>query len=116
MNSPEDRFGNESRDCTVIAVSHCLGISYKEAHDKLAGLGRSPNMGFPFRIEYVNTLGIVVRTDIRPRTFKEVYPLLKQGRFIVRIKGHVFAVVDGVIYDSEPSTSRKKVYAVYEKR
>lgn len=107
--------GNEGErmDCTVHALAAATGIAYAQVHAALAAKGRKNGQPFPmpraweggyfenFRVQTIAfdeyTLGRFLRTEG------------KSGRYIVRMMypkrmvGHVFAVVDGVAYDTAPT-------------
>ena len=103
----------EPKDCTVIATQMCLGLSYKEAHEKMAKIGRKPNRGYRYRIA-APILGLEVRTDLVNMTVGTALKSLQSGRFVIRVKRHVFAVVDGRMFDTVFTNTRKRVMAVYE--
>jgi hypothetical protein len=83
-------------------VATVFGIPYAEAHARLAKLGRKPRAGFRFRYREVQNLGLELRPEFSCQHLKTVLPEMASGRFIVRVAGHVFAVVDGVVVDLTP--------------
>ena len=113
-------FSQESKDCTVRALSICCAVSYEEAHAALASEGR--------RTARPCTTSVLLRAVNKfkhaepltvPRELKNIYlpdgfyvqrwlgcniktfvQNLGPGRYLISIKKHVFAVIDGVIYDS----------------
>jgi hypothetical protein len=112
MNS--DRLAlNEHNDCTVVAVMHCLGLTYPEAHARLAAVGRKPRKGVVFR-NVAQKLGLEPRPEFSHRAYKSILPELAQGRFIVRHAHHVFAIIDGQPKDwraPKPGLRVKMVYS-----
>ncbi|HET9280350.1 MAG TPA: hypothetical protein VFR24_00110 [Candidatus Angelobacter sp.] len=124
-NSPK----NEKRDCTVRALSLAASIPYEQAHDTMAMLGRKPGKGFVFE-EFVNymrtsnasinglSLRRVYSSGVWYPTFGELVNACKRGeisgRWIIRVSGHVFAVVDNKIMDSFADVPRRRIKAIYK--
>ena len=107
-------FDKERSDCSVRATAAAMGITYAEAHAKLAALGRKPRAGFVFRGKRVEPLGFVLRGDLTAPTFAKTLPNLAKGRFVVRVRRHVFAVVDSKVFDHAAPGAGKRVEMVYE--
>ena len=127
-----DRFATESKDCTVRALSNCLGVSYKAAHAIMAKhAGRKPNSG-PQWNRYSDTMlslgfkGVAYGSGATAKylqsskgfkskkgiTIAKLLPLLPE-RAVVGIRGHVFAVVNGQILDSGPMNGSRRVDVVF---
>ena len=129
-------FANEDRDCTVRATAIAAQISYKEAHALLALHGRKNRRGIlysvflnrlkahggqigSYRVESVKmpdcwltriwTFGLPTKSVSLARFLKD-FP---KGRFVVRTRGHVFAVIDGQQYDTAPNGPRCKITGIY---
>ena len=114
-----DAYSNERQDCTVHATSIAAQIPYYQAHDLLARFGRSPRhciryLSFvrdmrervgAYRIEIVHMPETVTLAK-----FLRDFP---KGRFVVRKSGHVFAVIDGIQYDSFPNGPRVRITHIY---
>jgi len=101
-----DEFNYERNDCTVRAYSNAAHISYQDAHNELASLGRKVGKGFRFSIlAELKGWKVVPRPHMTAETF--VRSIALYGNWIVRIKGHVFAVVNGEIQDIYPAASLK---------
>ena len=97
-------FTHEKNDCTVRAVSFAYGIPYNEAHAKLKSYGRKDGKGFTFisfiesEKKYINSEHSSYNYKIGTlRKFLQEHPT---GTFILIKRGHAFAVIDGVVYDS----------------
>jgi hypothetical protein len=105
----------ETRDCTVRALALALDIPYDIAHAGLAKLGRKPRHGFLFRMPNLGEFSKVLEEcpEYSCRTVRKVLPELMQGRFIVRVRGHVFAVVGGTALDVSPTKPGRRVCMVY---
>lgn len=104
----------ERADCTVRATATVLGIPYAEAHAKLKALGRKNRRGFNlFSPQCQKALGLKMRHP-GGVTVGAMLPELQQGRFIVYVSHHVFAVVDGKVFDHSVPNERKRIVSVYE--
>jgi hypothetical protein len=105
---------SERLDCTVRASSIALGVSYQEAHDRLERLGRKPKR----RVDWAKVapaLGFESLPEFSCMRLSRVMAALPEtGRFIVRVPRHVFAVVDGVIHDTQENSASKIVRMVYQ--
>ncbi len=122
-------FADENNDCTVRALAKAGNMGYAEAHKIMAEEERKPghpasvfngivNANEKNLLNYkhvelakhervyngapgyvgINNRPILVHRLVGPniKQFVERYP---RGRYILRIKKHVFAVIDGVMYD-----------------
>lgn len=108
-------YESEKNDCSVVALSHALDITYEEAYKMLDGAGRRKNKGW-YTIEFFQYCGFngwkhettKFARGKRPTEmeFAESHP---KGRFLVYTEGHLIAVVDGVIHDNRPHPARAKV-------
>lgn len=112
-------------DCTVRALACATGLSYEVAYIIAEDAGRQPGCSYPW--------AQVVRewvfqgfghyewdTDTRDTTVAAFIRQHPQGRFVIRTQfhgakiGHVFAVVDGVVYDNYKTSLRRKVRSFYQ--
>lgn len=105
----------ERRDCTVRATAAVLDITYPEAHSRLESIGRKRGKGFPFK-EAAPKLGLETCPELSCRRLGEILPEMHEGRFVVRIARHVFAVINGVIHDTVPPAPHKLVKMVYRSK
>lgn len=96
----------EKKDCTVRSFATARGVSYLEAHKALASLGRRPGKGFKFSLVAFKRPDLFTRTQLPKGSRKRVRTLLRttlsKGRYVLRIRGHVFAAVNGVAHDITP--------------
>ncbi len=118
----------ENRDCAVIAVSIAARVDYKTAHEALALYGRRPRMGTRFdsmTLPALEYLGLEVRkvADVKQPngsayTPKTISNKLKKGHYLCRVRGHVFAVVNGVVCDWSEQTKKRvnQIYRITKKR
>jgi hypothetical protein len=105
----------EACDCTVRAVAESARVPYAKAHALLAELGRKPRRGFSFREPKIKALGYEMLPEfscMSLRTLANTLPAT--GAFVVRIRHHVFAVVDGVWKDDFLRPARTQVRMVYK--
>ncbi len=111
-----DSIGKERDDCTVRALALCLDIPYMDAYVKMALLGRKKNKGFPFRLPNLGSLAkkFEIRPDLSCRMLGKALPEMQSGRFIVRIRRHVFAVINGEILDRVPLKTTERIKMVYQ--
>lgn len=102
-----DRMG-EHKDCAVIAVALTCKVSYEKAHAALKACGRRDRSGTPFNVTEaaVRKLGYKINRYKRMRqaggsryTPKTIGGRLRKGRYLCRVRGHIFAVVDGQVMD-----------------
>jgi len=94
------RSPKEKNDCTVRAVAKCFDLDYEIAHKKLAVLGRKNREGVNFAGKIAPNLPLELCAEFVGRKIRECLPDMKKGRYIVRVAWHVFAVVDGVVFDT----------------
>lgn len=106
--------GGERRDCTVRALAAALNITYTDAHEKMASVGRKPKKGFDFRQGLIGHFGLECRPEFHGLKVREVLPQIQSGRFIVKVPRHVFAVVDGAAHDNFAPRPEQRVRMVYE--
>jgi hypothetical protein len=108
-------FTNEYNDCTVRAISIAYQIPYAQAHAKLKDWGRKdgkPCMGFAW---FMNDRMASTEKGVRPLRHRSLGTLQNfcknhpTGRYVIRIKGHALAIVDGVINDSWKPAPRKQI-------
>ena len=115
-----DAYSNERQDCTVHATSIAAQIPYYQAHDLLARFGRSPQhciryLSFVRDLQQERVGAYRIERVHMPETvtlakFLRDFP---KGRFVVRKSGHVFAVIDGIQYDSFPNGLRVRITHIY---
>lgn len=99
--SPDNR-----NDCSVIALAYAFDIPYQKAYDLCKKAGRIHNKGFDlsdvlkvgWRKKSRQFLGRRVGYHKRPRMtvgrFQKRHP---EGIYIIRVGGHIFTMIDGVM-------------------
>lgn len=98
---------DEKRDCCVRAYAAVKGISYKQAHCDLWLAGRKMRRGFRCQAFYTKEFGNPLP---RPQMVVENYVkfIAHTGKWIIEIRGHVFAVIDGTIIDLYPQANHNR--------
>ena len=102
----KDSYG-EDNDCTVVALSIAAGIPYNVAHDILRAAGRERCRGFRLvgwlRCQYRDGRSVcgykVTPVNAGRKTLAQVRRDFPKGRFILRKRGHVFAMIDNEVMD-----------------
>lgn len=99
---------NEKLDCIVRALALAIPMSYDEAHATAKRYGRKDRHRFYDMGKHMSNL-----TGGRPCSrsgsvgkFAQLHPF---GRFIIRVSGHAFALIDGVAYDAREVNEQKHV-------
>jgi hypothetical protein len=129
--------GEGSRDCTVVAISICCGVSYATAHAALKAAGRKDKRGTYRHQQYVaiRSLGFEVRewsarekiemimsypkkgiaglTTHQPRRFAAAWAPHRDKTLLLYSRGHVSAMKDGVVQDWAINRA-KQVFDVVE--
>ena len=98
----------QQNDCAVRALAIATGLPYDQVYNDLAALGRHCSRGTP-----TGTIAVWLR--LRSEAARHSFPAVAgqprmhvdtflagpgaQGRWVVRIAGHVFAALDGAIHD-----------------
>jgi hypothetical protein len=102
----------EANDCSVCAVSVACQIPYKEAHEYLRSLGRPKGRGWYWRTHlrgqrlisgYVDNLKRIgfehEQIEFKSKTVATIGKELREGHYLVHVKGHVLALVNGKVED-----------------
>lgn len=123
---------NESNDCVVRAIAIAYGMTYPMAHDACMAAGRKHRDGIRTSLvvrmlQHANHIGTRGLKEIECRgtkrirgynqlypTLKDLEPLLRKGRFILRKRDHAFAVVDGVQYDWVRQGPQSRITDIWE--
>jgi len=115
-----DSFSHENNDCTVHAFGRVTGKPYAEIHALVKAAGRKDGRGHytyahlgskPEGKEFAGCKFQHVDRGLWTHrqtagTFAAQHPV---GRFMITKRGHAFALVDGVIYDSARFSPRSIV-------
>lgn len=129
-----ERYEHEENDCTVRALANASGMPYRLAHKILKAAGRKERngmltdqyhpvyerLGFTLESIHGTTNGakyLSHKTGRTPQagiTLENLLPRIGKGRFIIKIRGHVLAVVDGKVLDYGYNAAGSRVQAVYK--
>ena len=97
--------------CTVIATATVCEMSYNRAHKKLERVGRKHRHGTFMLYEVIRRQGYDMQEveNTRGMTVSKFAELYQKGTYLLHVRAHVVAVVDGVINDhtSEEVLKRK---------
>lgn len=117
------RVPGESNDCTVRSLATATGLPYEKAHLILAQFGRQKNKGVVFAqfmheawrriIPGLQTFDILM-VPYEGLTVEKFLRRNYKGRYIVSVRRHVFAVIDGKAYDTGLSRSRSRIDGLWK--
>jgi len=88
--------------CSVIALASVADISFGKARAIMAKQGRKERQGalLPWITKAVESRNLkCTAIPVQSKTMKTITRELSQGKYLVFVRGHVAAVVDGVIND-----------------
>ena len=102
-----DDIPSEKNDCTVRAYSKAAGITYLQAHEELEAAGRKFGKGFRVKSFY-EARNFLWYPRPHRRVDNFILNIAMRGNWIIWIRGHVFAVCDGVIHDTHPRLNLKR--------
>ncbi|MDP2324284.1 MAG: hypothetical protein Q8N51_09680 [Gammaproteobacteria bacterium] len=110
----------QQNDCAVRACAIATGLPYDQVYDELAAMGRRCGRG---------TSRKILASWLKPHATYHAYPSIAgqprkhvdtflagpgaQGRWVVRIAGHVTAVIDGVAHDLTAPLADACVYCAW---
>lgn len=124
----------EGLDCTVRALANAKEIPYEEAHAIMASFGRQQGKGCAFDrmheayssngLEFVCSFGTTLDATwvssviggyrLSGRSVKSLLKELQNGKYIVSVRKHVFAVIDGEIVDNMMISGNIPCTALYK--
>ena len=131
----------ESNDCTVRAMTNSSGIDYEIVHALLKKNGRKDNKGVRYDVimpsmkelgfEFVGVFGktiaakcglahaakyydVVEGSQNKPITLGNLVKSLPFGKFVVIIKGHAVALIDGKLIDTFNNSSQSQVAMLFQ--
>lgn len=112
---------NEKLDCTVRAFAIATGMTYGDAHTVIKREGRKDRHTVWFRTIIRKSLSARIwngkmfdeqhDTEMTIGQFVNMHPT---GRYLIEIRSHVVAMIDGTIYDITPPRPKQKVIAAWE--
>lgn len=127
---------DDSNNCVVRAFCNVTGMFFTEAYEMFKRAGRKDHEGTHSRVfgPIYKEHGLIPKAAFG--TTQEAYGyqntfkiprlsgitlgnllrsgVLNEGKFVVAVRGHVFAVIDGEIIDTGDNPSGKSVVCVFE--
>lgn len=105
----------ERNDCVVRALAAACSVPYQTAHSACAVAGRRNRCGCNFA-KAVDALlfgtsawnTVVCKLPYRVPVANVLHQLPIGGRYILRVSGHVIAVVNDVVIDINPQTQMRR--------
>lgn len=115
FENPRPNGLNERADCSVRALAICLATSYDDAHRRLAEVGRKQGRGIHWA-KIASQLGFEIVPELSCMTIERLCATATAGRFVIRIRHHCLALVDGVVIDAMNIPPRTRVLMAYRLR
>ena len=119
-------FTNETNDCAVRAMANAFGISYERAHAAMKAAGRKDRKG-TYNLTIHNTITqeydgkkavqlnhIGTGKDQRQVSIGTFCKYRTTGSYYCIVRGHAFAVVNGVVQDAFKNKAGRRIYRAYE--
>lgn len=106
---------DEKNDCAVRTMAHFLNLDYEKAHALLSAMGRPSKRGIRIKALRAGVASIlpVWRVPTGFITVRDALECMTHGRFAVRTRGHIFAVINGLVLDDGLSSLDQRVYEVW---
>jgi len=107
----------EQNDCAVRAASLSLGISYEEAHQLMSTWGRPKDRGACLSTIVLALRSRGVHLQRGGFSLAELRRRAPTGWVFVIVRGHAFALYDGVVMDVEKQSPNTRVisYAIVDR-
>lgn len=101
------RSANDNHFCTVTALAMIAEISYSRSANIFRLAGRKHGRGCNIYIikKAFSTRGIDVTWDTKRgkvKTWRSAPRYLTDGRYLIVSRNHIAAVINGVVYDTDP--------------
>lgn len=120
-------FSHETNDCAVRAMANAFSVPYVHAWAAMRAAGRKDKKGTAVgvidkvvtgehggkrghRMERVGK-SYEGKHEVTIGTFCKYHPT---GRFYCIVRGHAFAIVDGVVQDAFKNRAGRRIYRAYE--
>ena len=120
---------DEHNDCSVVALAIAAGWDYIDAHGAMWKAGRRRHKGATIRqsiqaLEQAKVKHTVLDTNIMERMTKQAglktmtvnqfakINNMKGTSYQIMIRGHIFAMIDGVVHDFENSGKHRVLCAI----
>lgn len=124
----------ERKDCVIRALSNASGMEYEKAHAMATKHGRQANKGTEIDVTHRLMLAAGLKAQgfygttgssrwlqwrmpgvphAAGTTLAKFVKNTPTGRYVVLVRGHALAVVDGETIDTHPTSGNMSVVAVY---
>ena len=107
----------QKNDCTVRAAAAILELNYDDSYDMLKKYGRKCGRRFRMddfltdkKAEEISFPAVRGQRRMSPYKFCKEY---NDGKYICRTAGHVFAVIDGVVFDTVAPAIDRCIYRAW---
>lgn len=107
----------EDCDCAVRAFSIAGYLPYWEAHNAFANEGRKSKRGVmiaDYARPVAKRLGLQIRKVRTPRTLRGFLARYPEGNFILHVREHAFAVLNGIVHDVSPESDRRRILDAWQ--
>mgnify|MGYP003609531880 CR=1 FL=1 len=114
----ESKRPRQQNDCTVRAVALARGLPYDQAYDLLMSAGRKASRKFSVTAflkakpwaEWVSLPAVKGQRRMNPATFHKRFPT---GTYICKAANHVFAVIEGMVFDTDLPRPDSCIYGAW---
>jgi hypothetical protein len=104
-------------DCTIRALALSAGIKYDVAHKIGRDAGRKDKKGIisDYLIDEAKKNGLKFFKRVRSQiTISKFIKRNPKGKFYCKSRGHAFAIIDGVIFDTDNNTEYQRIKCAWE--
>jgi len=114
----EIKFAKDTNSCTVVALACVTGNTWSECNQYLSKYGRRYRKGMTRQMQenaFKGFTKFVVKNS--PYTYKNritIGQFIKKhpiGKFYCCVRGHAFAIIDGVLYDHSEKLRRQITFS-----
>jgi hypothetical protein len=110
----EEHYGDKD-SCSVVAIAIACNVSFGKAQAAMSRAGRKPGNGASLdqMLDAITELGFManIRYGVGKRPTLSKFVRDTEGAVLAVTKGHVSAIVDGIVHDHLGQRSRKQVYS-----
>lgn len=108
-------FAFERNDCAVRAMMVLLEVSYSAAHTIMHLNGRNDAVRWSGKfIQALESAGGKSVVRYKSTTVENFVARHQEGRFLIWIHGHAFALIDGVCFDTIEVRPRHKILFAWQ--
>lgn len=142
IHRKQDMIGGEKKNCTVRALANCTSKSYDTCHTVLQQAGRKNNEGctaevyLPVYLKHgakkLTVVGTTTQANWHVDNYRKITgeypeqikgmtiktflsnPEYQRGVYAVEVRGHIFTVISGLVYDVGMNLSNQRICAIIE--